>query len=227
MCWVTKSGLQRAVRSPSACFPTARRASSSCCNAVWRPSTSPAQAPVPSCWRCAGTCMGSRSRCTPGPLSNCSGSRPTSLRAAPCHGMTSSTRHIATCPNNWPRPQTTPRALAMSCSRCAHCNDLRGGISVRALAAEMNLSERRLQQLFASQLGLPPGVWRRLQRLHGTLRLLRMAQTPQWAQIALCAGYYDQSHLINEFRALCGLTPQQFLRRVVSDSSSTAIDPGG
>jgi AraC-like DNA-binding protein len=100
-----------------------------------------------------------------------------------------------------------------------------GGFSVRALAAELNLSERRLQQLFAEQIGLAPSVWRRLQRLHGTLRLLRMAQTPHWAQIALCNGYYDQSHMINEFRALCGLTPQQFLRRVVADSSNTTVGP--
>lgn len=98
-----------------------------------------------------------------------------------------------------------------------------GGISVRALAVELALSERRLQQLFAAQIGLAPSVWRRLQRLHGTLRLLRTAETPPWAQIALHNGYYDQSHMINEFRALCGLTPQQFLRRVVSHSSNTAI----
>lgn len=98
-----------------------------------------------------------------------------------------------------------------------------GGITVRALATTMNLSERRLQQLFAAQLGLSPSVWRRLQRLHGTLRLLRAAEAPQWAELALRAGYYDQSHLINEFRVLCGLTPQQFLRRVVSDSSNTAV----
>jgi len=96
-----------------------------------------------------------------------------------------------------------------------------GGISVRELAGELNLSERRVQQLFASHIGLTPSVWRRLQRLHGTLRLLRTAGTPRWAEIALRAGYYDQSHLINEFRALCDLTPQQLLERVVSDSSNT------
>jgi AraC-like DNA-binding protein len=96
-----------------------------------------------------------------------------------------------------------------------------GGMSVRELAGELNLSERRVQQLFASHIGLAPSVWRRLQRLHGTLRLLRTAETPQWAEIALCAGYYDQSHLINEFRALSGLTPQQLVQRVVSDSSNT------
>ena len=89
----------------------------------------------------------------------------------------------------------------------------------------MNLSERRLQQVFASQLGLSPRSWRRLQRLHGTLRLLRGCGTPQWAQVAQHAGYYDQSHLINELRALCGLTPAQFMRQVVSGSSNTGPGP--
>ncbi|MFN3305466.1 MAG: helix-turn-helix domain-containing protein, partial [Roseateles sp.] len=97
-----------------------------------------------------------------------------------------------------------------------------GGLPVRALADELQLSERRLQQLFAAQLGLTPSAWRRLQRLHGTLRLLRTAETQPWAELALCAGYCDQSHLVNEFRTLCGLTPQQFLRRAVSGSSKTA-----
>lgn len=96
-----------------------------------------------------------------------------------------------------------------------------GDVSVRKLAAELNLSERRVQQLFASHIGLAPNVWRRLQRLHGTLRLLRTAETHQWSEVALRAGYYDQSHLINEFRALCGLTPKQLLQRAVSDSSNT------
>lgn len=97
------------------------------------------------------------------------------------------------------------------------------GTPVRTLAAELGLGERRLQQLFASHIGLAPSAWRRLQRLHGTLRHLRTAAQPQWAEVALHQGYYDQSHMINEFRALCGLTPQQFLRRVVSDSSNTAV----
>lgn len=102
------------------------------------------------------------------------------------------------------------------------------GISVRSVAAGMHLSERRLQQVFAAQLGLSPSVWRRLQRLHGTLRLLRAAGAGSpWAELALRAGYYDQSHLINEFRALCGLSPEQFVRRVVSGSSNTPLDTAG
>lgn len=96
-----------------------------------------------------------------------------------------------------------------------------GGLSVRQLAEDLSLSERRVQQLFSSFIGLTPSVWRRLQRLHGTLRMLRTTRTPRWAEMAVRAGYYDQSHLVNEFRALCGLSPQQFLQRVVSGSSNT------
>jgi AraC-like DNA-binding protein len=34
-----------------------------------------------------------------------------------------------------------------------------------------------------------------------------------WADLALDCGYYDQSHLINEFKSFSGLTPLEFLRR--------------
>jgi len=101
------------------------------------------------------------------------------------------------------------------------------GMVVRALAAEMGLSERRLQQLFAEHIGLTPVTWRRLQRLHATLRILRTAESAPWVDVALRGGYYDQSHLINEFRALCGLTPKEFVRRRVSESSNTAARQRG
>jgi AraC-like DNA-binding protein len=39
--------------------------------------------------------------------------------------------------------------------------------------------------------------------------------------VAAAGGFYDQAHLVNEFRALCGLTPAQFTRLAVSASSKT------
>ena len=32
-----------------------------------------------------------------------------------------------------------------------------------------------------------------------------------WAEVALTAGYYDQSHLINEFRSITGITPARYV----------------
>jgi AraC-like DNA-binding protein len=115
-----------------------------------------------------------------------------------------------------------PLARRVVAQAAGRLGDPAAGLTVRGLAGTLDLSERRLQQLFAAQLGLAPSVWRRLQRLHLALRLLRAADAPPWAELALRAGYYDQSHLANEFRALCGLTPRQFLRRTVSDFSKTA-----
>lgn len=93
--------------------------------------------------------------------------------------------------------------------------------SVRAIAASMGIGERRLQQIFRAHIGLPPRAWRRLARMQECLRLLRLPGPTPWTELALEGGFYDQSHLVNEFRALCGLTPSQFLQRRVSGSSKT------
>jgi len=96
-----------------------------------------------------------------------------------------------------------------------------GRNSVREVAAQVGVSERRLQQLFQAQVGLTPRTYSRLARLHGCLRVLRAARRPGWARLAQDGGFSDQSHLINEFRSLCGLTPTEFLKREVAGSSNT------
>lgn len=90
------------------------------------------------------------------------------------------------------------------------------------VARAVGLSDRRLQQLFRQHVGLSPRAFGRVARLHGCLRELRRSPAPRWAELAVDAGYFDQSHLVNEFRALCGLTPTLFLERsAVSQTSKT------
>ena len=45
---------------------------------------------------------------------------------------------------------------------------------------------------------------------------------PDGAVVAVDAGLYDQSHLVNDFRELCGFTPGEFRREVISGASKTA-----
>jgi AraC-like DNA-binding protein len=96
-----------------------------------------------------------------------------------------------------------------------------GRTRLRAVAETIGVGERRLQQLFHAHVGLSPRAWSRLARLHSCLRLLRGGAPPAWAAVAADSGFYDQSHLVNEFRALCGLTPTEFLARSISHSSKT------
>lgn len=97
-----------------------------------------------------------------------------------------------------------------------------GRMSAREVAAAVGLGERRLQQLFHAHVGLTPRTWSRLARMQSCLRALRASQeAPAWADLAAARGFYDQAHLANEFRALCGMTPTEFLHRRVSQSSKT------
>jgi AraC-like DNA-binding protein len=118
------------------------------------------------------------------------------------------------------------RIDGVSLTLCTHAARLiaasNGRRPLREVAETVGVGQRRLQQLFHAHVGLSPRAWGRLARLHGCLRALRRQANPDWAEMAIDHGYYDQSHLANEFRALCGLTPTEFLGRAVSGSSKTA-----
>jgi AraC-like DNA-binding protein len=97
-----------------------------------------------------------------------------------------------------------------------------GRARLRDVAETAGVGERRLQQLFHTHVGLSPRSVGRLARLHGLLRALRRQPVAGWAELAAGAGFCDQAHLANEFRALCGVTPTEFASRAVSGSSKTA-----
>ena len=45
-----------------------------------------------------------------------------------------------------------------------------------------------------------------------------------WAQRALDAGYFDQPHLIHEFRAFAGMTPRRYAARLLPDGGGLVED---
>jgi AraC-like DNA-binding protein len=87
-----------------------------------------------------------------------------------------------------------------------------GRVSVREAARNVRLSERSLERRFRNELGLAPKVFARIVRLQGVLRAVGRCEQPDWADIAADCSYFDQPHLIREFRALTGETPTEFVR---------------
>jgi len=82
---------------------------------------------------------------------------------------------------------------------------------VDAVAARLGVTARHLRRAFVESIGVGPKEYARSVRLH---RALRRAETSSdWARIATDAGYYDQAHLISEFRDLVGLTPVAYANR--------------
>jgi AraC-like DNA-binding protein len=87
-----------------------------------------------------------------------------------------------------------------------------GRASVAEAARHAGLSERSLERRFQSELGLGPKAFARIIRLQGVLRATSGQPRPDWADVAAERSFFDQPHLIREFKALTGETPAEFLR---------------
>lgn len=82
---------------------------------------------------------------------------------------------------------------------------------VAALVEASGRSHRRFIAGFRDAAGLSPKRYARVQRFKRLLRALTATPRPDWAQLALDAGYFDQSHLIREFREFAGVSPRAYL----------------
>jgi AraC-like DNA-binding protein len=88
------------------------------------------------------------------------------------------------------------------------------GASVREVARQAGLSYRRFLTVFRAEVGLPPKLFCRILRFHHVHALAHRRGRIDWAQIALECGFFDQSHLANEFRVISGLTPSEYQRDI-------------
>jgi len=86
-----------------------------------------------------------------------------------------------------------------------------GDARVDLVAEHLGVTGRHLRRAFRDHVGIGPKEYARTVRLRHALRLA--AVSGDWGHIAAHAGYYDQAHLIGEFRKLIGLTPSAFLQR--------------
>ncbi len=83
--------------------------------------------------------------------------------------------------------------------------------NVNAVAIDLGVSERHLRRVFHETVGVSPKAFAKLARFHRALRAAREHAHAGWASIAAAAGYYDQAHLIADFRAIAGVTPRALL----------------
>jgi AraC-like DNA-binding protein len=86
-----------------------------------------------------------------------------------------------------------------------------GAVPVRALTDHAGVSSNQLAAQFKAHVGITP---KRLARIYRFARLILTADATRpvaWSQLAQAAGYFDQAHLINEFKDFTGHTPTAYL----------------
>ncbi len=82
--------------------------------------------------------------------------------------------------------------------------------TVEDLAQRSGMSKRTLQRIFNEYVGVSPKWVIRRYRLHELIERFNSGEQPDWSQVALDLGYFDQAHLINDFRSLVGYSPTQY-----------------
>ncbi len=91
--------------------------------------------------------------------------------------------------------------------------------SVDDLVGVAGIGKRSLQRIFREYVGARPKWVIRRYRLHELIERSNRADGPEWSQLALDLGYFDQAHLINDFRAITGYSPTEYLEVIRREKS--------
>jgi transcriptional regulator GlxA family with amidase domain len=90
------------------------------------------------------------------------------------------------------------------------------------LARGLGTTARTLERRVRHATGLSPRALRAVLRFRRVFRRLDRSPAGSWARVAVESGYYDQAHMIREFRRFAGASPGRFFGREASLARSFA-----
>jgi AraC-like DNA-binding protein len=85
-----------------------------------------------------------------------------------------------------------------------------GDVAVADLVAASGLGRRTLERRFLDGIGIPPALLANVFRFRRVFDAIEHDSARPWTDAAAAAGYFDQSHLIRDFRRFVGCTPTEF-----------------
>ena len=86
-----------------------------------------------------------------------------------------------------------------------------GNISIQMLSRETGYSESYIRRIFKQIHGISPKEFERFIRFQTFLNAIHgAAGQVNSEELALNCGYYDQSHMLKDFRAFAGTTPEKY-----------------
>lgn len=88
-----------------------------------------------------------------------------------------------------------------------------GHLSIPELARAFSISQRQLERLYQSQVGISPKEYSKLLRVETARLALKKWNEQTTTRLAMELGFYDQAHFIREFRAVIGITPYAYMKR--------------
>jgi AraC-like DNA-binding protein len=109
----------------------------------------------------------------------------------------------------------TPRENAGACLGQAASRliaNRRGQLSIEEMASRYGVTRQHLARTFSAATGVTPKLFARITRFQALVHALLSSDVAEWASVAPALGFYDQAHMINEFRELAGSPPTVFFQ---------------
>ena len=90
--------------------------------------------------------------------------------------------------------------------------DTNGCLSISYVCEKSGISERSLQRYFKQRLGISPKKYSKILRVNMYLDRFMEHKSEDWIENVVNLNYYDQPHLINEFKSIIKLSPSDLIK---------------
>jgi len=129
-------------------------------------------------------------------------------------------QHRVKCCEQWILKHISGAIITSSSNPFDHALDIIyrsfGNIDIATLAAKVDLSSRHLNRLFKQHVGLSTKTFTQIIRIQSACKNL-LKHPNNSLRTAIDLGYFDQAHLLNEYKRRLLLNPHSFSKRFRSD----------
>ncbi len=91
-----------------------------------------------------------------------------------------------------------------------HIKESQGTISIKEIYSLLNISKSKLEQHFNREVGLTPKEFCKIEKLNCFINSYKSDTTQSLTELTYQCGYYDQSHLIKDFKYFLDTSPKKF-----------------
>lgn len=105
-------------------------------------------------------------------------------------------------------------------------NSARGVIGIDTLASAVCLSRKQFERTFDSRIGSSPKQFLRTVRFQHSLYQKQKNKELMLTELAYRCGYFDQSHMISDYKSFSGKTPSQYFAECEPYSDYFSVNLG-
>ena len=85
-----------------------------------------------------------------------------------------------------------------------------GAIRIKDLYTNLNISKSKLEKHFNKEIGMTPKEFCKIEKINHFIRSYKEGYSSNLTELTYQCGYYDQSHLIKDFKYLLNTSPRKF-----------------